>query len=260
MFWRWKKNETSDTDDPQHQRKLYRAPTNPDMLRAVVLREEEDAVHAGICDLSLEGAGLEIPFHLDPGFEEGEVVNLEMRHIAEDWQVDTPAVIERSIPNGGANVRYGITFMSMGRLYAQMESTLARYFNRRQHPRVTPELDKDIGVRLKQGGHKPLGSVHDLSQGGMCVALDLVSSAPITSNQTVTFAFDLPGFKHTLEGTAKVLGKRRLGLHEFLSLEFELEAEDSLVEHFEALNTYVKRRVTEMEAFSDQLRATGTDG
>jgi c-di-GMP-binding flagellar brake protein YcgR len=231
----------------------YRAPVDPQAIRARVVREGKGPVQAGVVNLSLEGTNIEMPRHLDPGLEPGEVVSLELRHTGETWRIETPAQVEQDVPRGSANARYGLTFLNMGSLYAQMENTLGLYFNRRRHQRVRPEEHQDILVRLRQGGQKPRGTLHDLSLSGMCVALDLVAAASLQGERPIEFAFDLPDSRGILEGVAQAVSKRRLGRNEFLSLEFDIE-DANLVRCAGTLAAYVDERARQMLAFSAGLQ------
>ena len=205
------------------QRAPYRTPVDPQDVRARLLREGEEPLQAGVVNLSLEGANIAVPGHLDPGLTPGELVSLELRHTREAWRIDTPAQVEPHGPSGAGNTRYGLRFLNMGSLYAQMEDALGLHFNRRRHQRVHPEDQQDIVVRLRQGGQKPRGNMHDLSLSGMCVALDLIGAASLQPDHPLEFTFDLPGARDSLQGAARVVSKRRLGSREFLSLEFDIE-------------------------------------
>lgn len=256
FFRRRKKNPASPCAAPVNHRRLYRAPVPSDDLRARVGREEKDDVQATVFDLSLEGVGIEVPFHLDPQFEPGEVVQIHLRHAKESWVVQTAARVEQDQPDGGANVRYGLTFLNMGNLYAQLEDTLGKYFNRRRHARVHLPDNEEVIVRLRQGGHRPRGSMVDLSSSGMCVALSVVAAASLRSAEPLQLVFELPQRKTTFEGRARVVDRRRLGATEFLSFEFDLAAEGSLVERHGELAAYVTMRADRMAAYSRNLQGS----
>lgn len=255
LFRRKRKKKDLEESQEASRRRLYRAPVDPQVVRATIAREGQEAVRAGLVDLSLEGAGIAVPLHLDPEFATDEVVDLELRHQTDGWVIETPARIECRRAGGGVDIVYGVHFLSPGSLYAQLENTLGRYFNRRRHHRVRPDLDADIAVRLRQGGQRPRGVAHDLSKSGMCVALDLVAATAVTVDEPLEVSFQLPGSAAVHEGPARVVAKRRLALREFVSLDFDLEAEGGIVEHFTDLVRFVERRAAQMEAFSADLRA-----
>jgi PilZ domain len=260
MFFRRKPKQEAPPAQPEEQRRLYRAAVDPEMIRATVTRGDEEPLLVGVTDLSLEGAGIEIPFHLDPEFEAGDLVDLALSHMHDGWSVTTSAQVEQTHPKIGANVPYGLTFLGTGSLYAQMEDTLGRYFNRRRHERVRPDLDKDVEVRLRQGGHRPRGPMHDLSSSGMCVAIDLVAAVSLKTGAQVEIRFELPGCKGEFEGRANLVARRRLGPKEFVSLEFDLQAGGSLAERHGDLVGYVARRSEQIAAFSRALAENTTRG
>lgn len=246
--------------EPSDQRQLYRAKVDPEVLRATVTREGHDPVQAGVVDLSLEGAGVEVPFHLDPEFEAGEIVELALRHAQDGWTVVVSARVEQLRSSGGANVHYGMIFLGMGGLYAQLEDILGRYFNRRRDERVQPHLDKDVMARLRQGGHRPRGPIQDLSVSGMCMTVDLVAAAPLKVGENLRVRFELPGCKVEFEGQARLLTRRRLGDKEFVSMEFDLEAGGTLAEHHADLKAYIAGRSEQMAAFSRALAENTLSG
>ena len=252
LFRRKKKNvPRAPASAPCDHRHLYRAPVKPGSLQAQMIREGGAPIQIQVCDMNLEGIGVELPSNVDPRLEKGEVVSLELRKDDGTWSIDTPARVEHLEP-GAKGQRCGLGFLHLGSLYAQMEDSLGRFFNRRRHVRVRPEFGQDILVRLRQAGHKPRGLLHDLSQSGLCVALDLVSSASIKEGTSVQVALELPGVRGTLEGPTRIVSKRRLGLREFVSLAFEFDAPPSLLD-------YVERRAGEIAAFSAELMASQSD-
>ena len=260
MFFRRKRSRPEpEPERPEDKRRLYRAPVDSETIRATVVREGREPVQAGVVDLSLEGAGIAVPRHLDPGLEPGEVVALSLRHLGEGWVVETAACVEQSHHGGGANVKYGLTFLNTGSLYAQLEDRLGVYFNRRRHERVRPDLDKDVIVRLRQAGHRPRGPVYDISESGLCVSLDLVSSTALDPARPVGLSFELPGCKVPFEGQARLVARRRLRTREFVSLEFDLGAGGTLAERHRDLCAYVGKRSEQMRAFSAALQAAAAE-
>ena len=216
--------------------------------------EDQKPFKVELYDMSIQGAEIVLPFHLAPLGGEGEVVEMDIRHPKDGWQVTAVGRVRRVDKWDDSLVRVEIQFSQLGDLYAQLDDALGRYFNRRSATRVKPELDDSVHVKLAYGPHRLRGVAHDLSGTGLGVTLPLVQAAVFRSGERVTVYVDVPGLKTPLESPGIVKHGYRNGVDVVLGVEFDLLADSPMRMRRNEYLDYVEKRRAEIEAW--QLRLT----
>ncbi len=243
---------------PTERRIYYRPlPVDPETLSALLQAPGGWPVEARVHDLTLGGVGLLVHFAQDPNLAEGDVVDIEMRCRSQDWTIRTPAQVRHQHQADELHFHYGLQFLNMGNLYAQMEEAFGRYFNRRNGVRVKPQLDRELTVGLRYEHHSMRGPLHDISASGMGISLGHVEAAPLRLGGEVKLRFTLPDGNTPLETYGTIQHKRQLGQRDYIGLEFDLTRSSALTERAQELHDYLDSRLKAMAAFHQKLGASG---
>lgn len=221
----------------------------------------EQTVHVDLIDLSIAGATLRVPRADDPTLTVDDVASLSIQSASGTWSIQTAVQVYSAAEEpDGSNLLYGVDFVGEGDLFEQLESAAGRWFNRRQHARARPELDKQPTVHLAYKHYHPVGKVFDVSVTGLCVTLDTMAAAPLRMGEPVELTFDLPGIRRAFEGRGTLRSQRRLRNKVYVGIEFDLDRATVLGRRHAELVGYVERRLEAMAAFGRELRAEDAGG
>lgn len=226
-------------------------------LRVRLQLEGQQPFQVDLHDMNIQGAELVVPFHLAPLGGEGELVELDVTHPKDGWQVRALGHVRRLDKVSDSDVLLEIQFTQLGDLYAQLDDALGRYFNRRSATRVKPELESNVRVKLSYGPHRLRGVAHDLSRTGVGVELPLVQAAVFRSGERVKVTLDVPGIAREFEGPGLVKHGYRNGPDVVLGVEFDLLADSPMRKRRAEYLAYVEGRREAMEAWQRSLSRTG---
>lgn len=215
--------------------------------------ENQQPILVDLHDMNIQGAELILPFHLAPLGGEGELVEVEVQHPRDGWNVRALGRVRRLNKCGGSNVLLEVQFTQLGELYAQLDDALGRYFNRRSAMRVKPDLDSNVRVKLSYGPHRLRGVAHDLSRTGVGVVLPLVQAAVFRSGERVKATLDVPDIEVEFEGPGIVKHGYRSGADVVLGVEFDLLADSPMRKRRAEYLKYVEQRREAIEAWQRQL-------
>ncbi|MCB9913931.1 MAG: PilZ domain-containing protein [Planctomycetes bacterium] len=240
---------------PANRRRIHRVrPLPKDEVRVRCVAQGVQPVEARLYDLTLSGAGVRIEFQDDPCLAEGALVELRLEHVADGWQVDTPARVIYVRQADDLHVQYGFEFVNVGNLYGQMDNAWSHYFNRRAEPHFGLDLDAPMMARLRQHHQRVDAVVTNVSAGGMCLRVphSLASQLALDEPAQLFFsAWDLAG---EVELEVTLLNRRRLGEYDFLGLAVSAEQPERARVGYRSLLDYVARRQRELEAREAALR------
>jgi PilZ domain len=240
---------------PPQKRKASRVkPLDADRVFVRLVVPGSESVEAAMIDLAMSGAGLSVPFQVDPCLEPGSLIEIRLEHLDDGWCVDTPARVAHTRQYDDTNVFYGLEFLNSGNLYAQMDDAWAHYFNRRQEPHYGVDLDEPIRARLRQRQHRLEGPVIDVSHTGLSVRVphQMASTFELGKNtQVVIDAWSLPG---EYELCVTVENRRTVGEWDYLGMSInKMQAEEGAAAR-EVFREYVEKRRLELEARDAELR------
>jgi c-di-GMP-binding flagellar brake protein YcgR len=244
MFF--KKKTTPIPKTRAEQRAHYRKRNSKSQtLEAHLIAPGWDALRVELVDLSARGVCLRVPFAKDRNLKVDDLVEVAIGSMMRD-EIKTTARVANVAREGESHVRYGLEFVNVADLYAQLDEFYARHFNRRRHVRVLPSLDRKVQVKLHWCGEEVSGHVYDVSESGIGVSLSRDSSARIAEVAKLELSLKLPGVEGVLTGTATVRNRTAMSNQTLVSLEFEANAPDGFARNAPTLARFVERRVAEM--------------
>ncbi len=207
-------------------------------------------------DLSMFGCGVAFVRDQNPRLGLGDVaeVTVTSTHYG---RICTPArvVWARTADEGG--FRYGLEFISMGSLYAQMNSFYARLFNRRRAPRVKPPLDRRIACRILWGGREIAGSIREVSATGTSISLTKEAGRALHKNEVVNVCFKLPSSSEEIRGSGVVRNRSDLNDTILFGIEFDLKQEGGIAQHLGEIEAFVEDRLVDMERWESNWSKLG---
>ncbi len=246
MFFKKKTPHTKASKTRAEQRAQYRKRNSKSQTLEAWLRVPRwEPLRVELIDLSVRGSCIRIAFAQDRNLKVGDVVELVIGSMMRN-EVRTTARVANITRDGESHIRYGVEFLNVNNLYAQLDSFYARHFNRRRHVRVVPTLDRKVQVKARWSDDEVTGHVYDISQVGLGIVLSKDSSARAAEVEVLELTLKLPGFEGELKGRAKVRQRTALNQNTLLGLEFDLDAPDGFAQHVTALGAFVERRAAEM--------------
>ena len=246
----------SSPESPEEQR-LYahsRIPDAADLTTYLRLEDEGEPILVELIDMSIQGAGIKVPFHLAPVDGHAHYVELVVSHALDGWKVSSLATVSRVQKIDDAFVHVGLQFANLGDLYAQLDDALGRYFNRRASTRVKPALEESLPVKISYEHHRLRGRAQDLSRTGIGVRMTLVDASVLESGEIVKVRFEVPGMKEALEVPARVRHGYRVAEDVVLGLEYDLDKDSALKQNFRRYQDYLAER--EKAILDFQLKLT----
>lgn len=246
MFFKKKAPTPKATKTRAEQRAQYRKRNSKSQALEATLRVPKwEALRVELVDLSVRGACIRIAFAQDRNLKANDLVELSIGSMMRN-EVRTAARVANISRDGESHIRYGLEFLNINNLYAQLDTFYARHFNRRKHVRVVPTLDRKVQVKARWAGEEVSGHVFDISQSGIGIVLSKDSSARVAEVEVLELSLKLPGMEGELSGRAKVRHRTALNQNTLLGLEFELDTPEGFARHTEALTAFVERRAVEM--------------
>lgn len=252
-----KKQQQQQQQRPDEKRGLYRQRSfHLGDLSARLRTASGGSVRTDVADLTIRGIGLRMALEVDPEVDLDQLVDLEVSHGSDGWRIATPARC-RQRHEEGERVLYGFEFINRGDLYSQMEDAFGRYFNRRRARRARLDLDAQPIATIAQKRHRVRGPLHDVSVGGIQVALSRAEAVALEDAESVHVRFELPGVKGALEGAGTLKYRNALGALEIVGVELDMEAASSFARRRDEIATYVEERLRELQALGLPLRGAG---
>lgn len=191
------------------------------MLSAKVLPKDSEWVVAQVVDASAGGAGLSFPADKDPMLEADDLVTLSFSSLREATEVLAQAVV-RTRADEEAAVRYGFQFSDPAQLFKGLDPFYLKFFNRRRHLRVRPQLGRNmnVDVRTEEGGWRL--RLHDVSQAGLSIMVSSEELRWVQENERFDIEFKVPGSEASFATFARRVHFTNVGGSLRCGLEFEL--------------------------------------
>jgi c-di-GMP-binding flagellar brake protein YcgR len=258
-FFRKKPQEKTDAAPeprPEDRRGHYRVrKTNLQGMTARVVDSRGIGHSCEILDLSLGGAAISFAAVKAPPICRGQEIHLEFQSMAREKDVRAKARIVVVVADS-VRVRCGIMFTDTGSLLDQLDAYHARLFNRRRYPRVLPDLRSKMTLHVSWEGGALEARAHDLSAGGIGIALSREASNELAGVETVQVRFRVPGATTDCDVTARVACIRPLSRGVMVGLEF---LDDGGIEaHRAGLEAFVEERIAQINQWNQASeRKTG---
>ncbi len=199
-----------------------------------------------LIDLSAKGAGVGVPFAIDPNLSVGDVIEITIGSMMRE-SIETPARVVTVGQAGAGLVRYGLEFISVGNLYSQLDSFYARFFNRRRDLRVRPPFDQAIPVEFATAAGDRSARVYDISESGMSLALPLEAWSELEPETSGSIRFQLPCSGAVVWGLVSVRYDVKLEKRRLVGIEFDLDSPGGISLHVPAIRQYIAERLVQME-------------
>lgn len=246
MFFKKKLPKPSTAATRAEQRAQYRKRNaKSTQLEATLRAPKWEALRVELMDLSLRGACIRIAFAQDRNLKVDDIVELSIGSMMRN-EIQTAARVANITRDGESHIRYGLEFVNINNLFAQLDSFYARHFNRRRSVRVVPSLDRKVQVKARWAGEEVSGHVYDISGAGVGIVLTKDSSARIAEVTELDVSLRLPGNPSEFSGRAKVRHRTSLNQHTLIGLEFDLADEAGFARHAAELASFVEQRTKEM--------------
>jgi c-di-GMP-binding flagellar brake protein YcgR len=245
MFFK-KKPKAEDAVDPALKRAHYRKPNSKSQSLEASLRVAGwEPVRVELIDLSVQGAGVRVPFSKDRNRKAGDAVVVTIGTMMRE-DVVINARVANVNPDGKTHIRYGLAFTNLGELYSQLDGFYARHFNRRKHVRVIPGLDRRIHATLRWGEQELRVPVFDISEDGLGVTLSKDSAALIADVSKVEVAFKLPGAAEEIRGKATIRHRTANSDKFHVGLQLDTSEAGGFGPHVTAIRAFVEMRKAEI--------------
>ena len=246
MFFKKKPPTPATPATRAEQRAQYRKRnTKSTSLEATLRVPKWDPLRVELIDLSVRGACIRIAFAQDRNLKVDDLVELSIGSMMRN-EVQTAARVANITRDGESHIRYGLQFVNVNNLYAQLDSFYARHFNRRRNVRVVPSLDRKVQVKARWAGEEVSGHVFDISASGIGIVLTKDSSARIADVPALELTLRLPGSASDCSGRATIRHRTPLNQHTLIGLEFELGDEAGFARHAAEIASFVEKRTLEM--------------
>jgi c-di-GMP-binding flagellar brake protein YcgR len=233
-------------DKRQHYRKLS-ARSQP--LESLLKVAGWSPVPVELVDLTVRGAGIAVPFARDRNLKVGDLVELTIVSLMRT-EVVAAAKVANVGKRGQGQVRYGLEFLDLGKLYAQLDEFYARHFNRRRAVRVKPWLDRKVKIELRWGSESMSGPMYDLSTQGVGVVLTREAAKRLAEIPSVSIAFRLPGAEAACNGRAAIRHRSPIAKNVLVGLQFDSSA-DGMRKHEAQVRRFIVEREREMSKWED---------
>lgn len=245
MFFKKKLNTPSPATRAEQRAQYRKRNSKSQNIEATLRTPKWEPLRVELIDLSVRGASIRIPFVQDRNLKIGDVVELAIGSMMRS-EVHTAARVTNISRENESHLRYGLEFLNINNLYAQLDGFYSRHFNRRRNVRVVPTLDRKVQLKARWGVDEVSGHVFDISETGVGVVLTKDSSARIAEVGTLELSLRLPGVEGELTGRAHVRHRTAMNQHTLIGLEFDLDAPGGFARFRQTLAEFVVRRAAEM--------------
>jgi c-di-GMP-binding flagellar brake protein YcgR len=241
----WFRRKQRLPQEPTEKRRQYRRANGGSQPLSLSIEVASWApIQAELIDVCMQGIGARVDFKRDPNLKVGDVVQLTIGCLDRP-RIRTKARVANVGGQDERGTRYGFEFENQGQLFAQLDHFYARLFNRREHVRVMPGLDRKVSVVVKWGKERLTASIYDLSIGGLGLALPRDWSARMKGVSEVLVEFTLPGEKRSIRTRAFVAHHSPMQNHVVVGLRFD-EQDASAAQREEIIRSYVSKREGDM--------------
>ena len=191
------------------------------MLGAKLLPPNSEWLVAQVVDASAGGAGLSFPIDRDPDLQTDDPVMLSFHSLREASEVLAQAIV-RTRAEEGDTVRYGFQFADPSQLFKGLDPFYLKFFNRRRHLRVRPQLGRNmnVDVRTEEGGWRL--RLHDVSQAGTSILVSSEELRWVQGNERFDVEFRVPGSEIGFQSFGRRVHFTNVGGSLRCGLEFEL--------------------------------------
>lgn len=225
-------------------------------LEATLDHPDLEPVFCELAEMSIDGAGLDLPVAYDPVLPRGALAELTIFCPEGEWSVTVPSrVVDKRPAKDGSHMRYDIDFINPGELYACIDESMNRFFNRRRGARVRPDESTPLTVQLSKSGLKADARLEDVSVTGIGISVEHGCVDELETGTEVEFSFQLPYQSGALAGMGIVRRFEQLGDEDHLGIEFDTDRSPELVKRHAVIEAFVAERVAVMQDVRDRMKS-----
>ncbi|MEE2780067.1 MAG: PilZ domain-containing protein [Myxococcota bacterium] len=169
------------------------------------------AISSRLCDATANGVGLAMPSHVPLPIVEGQDVELTIWLLNQNRAVTVHGTIVGQHETATGR-RVGIRFNEPQTVYRELSGNLGVVFNRRNAPRVAPEIGTRVSMLPAQASAVgPVeGTVHSISSSGLGITLRPTDHSRLDGESRLSIALSLRGIGDELpvSGIVKHISQR----------------------------------------------------
>jgi phage-related protein len=136
----------------------------------------------------------------------------------------------------------GLEFILVGGVHRQIERFFLAHGNRRAHARTAPLAQDVVRVQAQWPGGQLTARVHDVSVGGMALAISSLSAVTMTQGQALSLRFRLPGAVRSITGAAEVRYVADFPRRRVIGLAYDLSDPRGIARELEMIEAFVAER------------------
>ena len=157
------------------------------------------AISSRLCDATANGVGLAMPSHVPLPIVDGQDVELTIWLIHQNRAVTVHGTIVGQHETATGR-RVGIRFNEPQTVYRELSGNLGTVFNRRNAPRVVPEIGTRVSMLPAQASTVgPVdGTVHSISSSGLGITLRPTDHCRLEGDGRLSIALKLRGVNDDL--------------------------------------------------------------
>ncbi len=238
---------------PEDQRSFYRRePGKNDALAIKLICANGAPIPGRLIDLSTGGAAVEFDMDLTGELEidcERELV------ISSFTQKSVRGLAQvRSVPIEGGENRYGFMFLDGAALFAQLDESFYKFFNRRRFRRAKPALGERIRAELGFANVLENVDLQDVSMSGAVALVSHDIAAMLTVDMPTELRIHVPKTDLVLHTYAIIrhFSQDSRGVRVGFSTQPNAEADTkrNTKRAQAALSDYIKRRIDEIQRYN----------
>jgi c-di-GMP-binding flagellar brake protein YcgR len=189
-------------------------------LEATLITEDGRQAVGECMDLSVGGVGVMIPQTKDLGIVEGARLRVRVHHLGRPKGIEAAAEVV-TISHVGTTIRFGLRFVKISEVVAQIDPFYARWFNRRRSARVMPDFATKVACTLRWSDGELEAKVHDISVGGLGLLATSEEVSGIGIKGRVELSFSLPNTPLPIVCRAKIVSLKTFTKNVLVGLAFE---------------------------------------
>jgi c-di-GMP-binding flagellar brake protein YcgR len=230
----------------RERRRHYRVELkHPEPVRMNLILSDGEPLEGEIINISQGGVRVSFPADKAPVLAQNEKTTLNIEKTSNHKTVVINAIMAGTIESGGKKL-YRFQFTDADRLNGGLDSSIFKYFNRRQFLRVRPGGATCIEATVELGGALYQARVIDISRGGVRLSIESKVARGLNQLDHGIISFELPSCEVPLKVMGIIIYHRPEGGRIVCGIKFDWSETDGFRQQEAAIADYVQRRQREV--------------
>jgi c-di-GMP-binding flagellar brake protein YcgR len=230
----------------RERRRHYRVDLNhPKPVRMNLILSDGEPLEGEIINISKGGVRVSFPADKAPIFGQNEKVTLKIEKTSDHKTVVLNAIMAGTIESGGKKL-YRFQFTDEDHLNGELDSSIFKYFNRRQFLRVRPGAATRVEATVELGGALYQAWVIDISMGGIRLSIESKIGQELNQLDRGIISCQLPGCEIPLKVMGTIIHHWPEGGRIVCGIKFDWGETDAFRQQDAAIADYVQRRQREV--------------